>query len=78
MFPTLKAAQTAALRAFFAADDSAVGISVDSAVAKIMENTDEIVDILTTKETSLTRARRINGGKKQRKAATETPQPTAA
>lgn len=42
----------------------------------VMDNSDRIVDILTTTATSKPRARKVNGGSKQRKP--KTPAPEAA
>lgn len=65
----------------FANLDAAIGhelslIFPDSAyppptVETILKNRDKIVDLLTTTPTSKTKARRVNGGTKKRKAKTD-------
>lgn len=41
--------------------------------AHIVAGSDRVVDILTTKESSRTKARKVNGGTKKRAPKTETP-----
>lgn len=44
----------------------------------LMENSEKVVDVLTTSATSKPRARKINGGTKTRKAKPTPPAPTEA
>ena len=41
----------------------------------IVHNKDKVIDVLTTKETSLPQCRAVNGGKKPRKPRAVTPEP---
>jgi hypothetical protein len=62
-FPTIVSAQLAELMSIVPRETAEV----------ILANAEKIVDILTMKPSSLPKARKINGGRKQRKAKTEAP-----
>lgn len=61
---TLEEAQKHALKLLL--KETKVQIVDNVLVDSIMDNRDKIVDILTTKPNSLTKARKINGGTKKR------------
>jgi hypothetical protein len=74
VFATLEQAQKAELMDTLCFEqDHACGMDLGTLADAILRNKDRVVDILTTKETSLPAARRINGGRKARKNGTPTP-----
>lgn len=76
-FASLRDAQQAALEAFFGRTASDLyGAAPDTCVELIealLSDADAVVNILTTKETSLPKARKANGGTKRRPPTTKQP-----
>lgn len=75
-FETLEAAKKASLVELLEFEDLK-SQSTDAVLAylsdAILKRGDKVVDILTTTERSITKARRINGGTKKRKAKSALP-----
>lgn len=72
-YATLKEAQIAEITALVdslreGAKASGLDISMEEIANVIVENAEKVVDVLTTTEKSRPTARRVNGGRKPRKA----------
>ena len=75
--PSLEAAQTAEIQILLDAADNGIPsgqpMSANIYANYIVANADKFVDVLTTTEKSRPAARKVNGGKKERKKKAEAP-----
>ncbi len=73
-FGTIEEVQAHELSLLFKIEDFGGAPVVDRVASAILRDKDKIVDILTTTATSKPTARKINGGKKARKAKVTEPE----
>jgi hypothetical protein len=66
VYGTLEEAQLAELAVLFK-DAESVGVNPESVAQLVLDNTDQIVNILTTTKDSRPKARKENGGTKKRR-----------
>ena len=73
VFQSLEEAQAQELRPFFDLGKHLDAVSIEGITQSILANKEKIVDILTTTERSVGKARKIHGGRKPRKKKIQAP-----